>query len=103
MRERRFFSHIVVGAPQIFAMLLLAAYGAKCVALMARVPFSLIEQDHIWAGRQQLEYGAVPRSFPYSPLPNVISAAPMRLDHNRIAAKTRSWENCSNYYLLFQS
>lgn len=96
MRERRFFSHIVVGAPQIFALLLLAAYTAQCVALMARVPFSLIEQDHIWAGRQQLEYGAVPRSFRYSPLPNIISAAPMRIDANRVPAKNPTPENVRN-------
>jgi hypothetical protein len=93
MRERRFFSYIVVGAPQIFALLLLAAYTAQCLALMARVPFSLIEQDHIWAGRQQLEYGAVPRSFRYSPLPNVISAAPMRIDANRVPAKNPTVNN----------
>jgi hypothetical protein len=93
MRERRFFSHIVVGAPQIFALLLLAAYAAQCIALMARVPFSLIEQDHIWAGRQQLEYGAAPRSFRYSPLPNVLSAAPMRVDANRVPAKNPTQES----------
>lgn len=93
MRERRFFSHIVVGTPQIFALLLLAAYAAQCVALMARVPFSLIEQDHIWAGRQQLEYGAAPRSFRYSPLPNVLAAAPMRIDANRVPAKNPTQES----------
>lgn len=96
MRERRFFSHIVVGAPQIFALLLLAAYAAQCIALMAREPFSLIEQDHIWAGRQQLEYGAVPRSFRYSPLPNIVSAAPVRLDQNRVPAKNPTPENVRN-------
>lgn len=96
MRERRFFTHIVIGAPQIFAVLLLAAYAAQCVALIARVPFSLVEQDHIWAGRQQLEYGAVPRSFGYTPLPNIISAAPMRLDANRVPAKNPTQENVRN-------
>src|SRR5260221_4499515 len=96
MRERRFFSHIVVGAPQIFALLLLAAYVAQCLVLMARVPFSLIEQDHIWAGRQQLEYGAVPRSFRYSPLPNIVSAAPMRIDANRVPAKNPTQEHIRN-------
>jgi hypothetical protein len=93
MHERRFFTHIVIGTPQIFAMLLLAAYAVQCVALMARVPFSLIEQDHIWAGRQQLEYGAVPRSFGYSPLPNIVAAAPMRMDENRVPAKNPTGEN----------
>jgi hypothetical protein len=96
MRERRFFSHIVVGVPQIFALLLLAAYSAQCLALMARVPFSLIEQDHIWAGRQQLEYSAQPRSFRYSPLPNVIAAAPMKMDENRVPAKNPTQENVRN-------
>ena len=93
MRERRFFSHIVIGAPQIFAVLLLAAYAAQCLTLMARVPFTLAEQDHIWAGRQQLEYDAVPRSFGYSPLPNIVSAAPMRMDENRVPAKNPTPEN----------
>src|SRR5258708_25725874 len=63
---------------------------------MGRVPFSLIEQDHIWAGRQQLEYGAVPRSFRYSPLPNIISAAPMRIDANRVPAKNPTLEYVRN-------
>jgi hypothetical protein len=93
MRERRFFSHIVIGGPQIFAVLLLAAYAAQCLTLMARVPFTLAEQDHIWAGRQQLEYSAVPRSFGYSPLPNIVAAAPMRLDENRIPAKNPTPDN----------
>ena len=35
MRERRFFSYIVVGAPQIFALLLLAAYAAQWQGLSA--------------------------------------------------------------------
>src|SRR3954470_19835378 len=96
MRERRFFSYIVIGAPQIFALLLLSAYTAQCLALMARVPFSLIEQDHIWAGRQQLEYGAQPRSFRYSPLTNVVSAAPMRMDENHVPAKNPTQENVRN-------
>src|SRR4051812_30361599 len=96
MRERRFFSHIVVGVPQIFALLLLAAYIAQCLALMARVPFSLIEQDHIWAGRQQLEYGASPRSFRFSPLPNIVAAAPMGIDKNRVPAKNPTVENVRN-------
>lgn len=96
MRERRFFSHIVVGAPQLFALLLLAAYAAQCLAIMGRVPFSLVEQDHIWAGRQQLEYGAAPRSFRYSPLPNILSAAPMKWDANRVPAKNPTPENVRN-------
>ena len=80
----------------MFAVLLLAAYAAQCLALMARAPFSLIEQDHIWAGRQQLEYGATPRSFRYSPLPNIISAAPMRIDAHRVPAKNPTQENVRN-------
>jgi hypothetical protein len=46
-------------------------------------PFSEAEQDHIWAGRQQLERNAVPRKFQHTPLVNTASAAPLRLDAGR--------------------
>jgi hypothetical protein len=86
MRVHRLFTYIVVGPPQIFAVLLLLAFAAQCLMLMVRVPFTPNEQDHIWAGRQQLEFSSIPRSFRYSPLPNIAAAAPMAIDKNRAAS-----------------
>src|SRR4051812_38220408 len=92
MRVHRLFTYIVVGPPQIFAVLLLLAFAAQCVVLMARTPFASFEQDHIWAGRQQLEFGSIPRSFRYSPLPNIAAAAPMAIDKNRTESKAPTVE-----------
>src|SRR4051812_33142309 len=93
MRVHRIFHYIVVGPPQIFAVLLLLAFAMQCGILITRVPLSPTEQDHVWAGRQQLEYGSIPRSYGYSPLPNVIAAAPMSLDKNRSATSVATAEH----------
>jgi hypothetical protein len=93
MRVHRIFTYIVVGPPQIFAVLLLLAFVAQCAWLIGNVPFSPAEQDHIWAGRQQLEFGSIPRSFRYSTLPNVMSAAPMALDKNRAESRAPTVEH----------
>jgi hypothetical protein len=93
MRVHRIFSYIVVGPPQIFAALLLLAFAAQCALLINRLPFTPVEQDHIWAGRQQLEFGSIPRSFRYSPLPNVMAAAPMAIDKNRAESKAPTVEH----------
>lgn len=93
MRVHRIFSNIVVGPPQIFAVLLLLAFVAQCSWLIGNVPFSPAEQDHIWAGRQQLEFGSIPRSFGYSSLTNVMAAAPMAIDKNRAASRAPTVEN----------
>ena len=71
--------YIVVGRPQLVAVGILLLFAAQAVWLARRSPFSVAEQDHIWAGRQQLERGAVPRSFRWSPLVNLAAAAPLRL------------------------
>ncbi|MCU1283961.1 MAG: hypothetical protein JWO13_311 [Acidobacteriales bacterium] len=93
MRVLRVFDYIVVGPPQIFAVLLLLAFAVQCGILITRVPLSAIEQDHVWAGRQQLEYGSIPRSFRHSPLPNVMASAPMSLDKGRTATSVATAEH----------
>lgn len=63
-------------------MLLLFAVEAFYVARNA--PFTTAEQDHIWAGRQQIEMGAVPRQMRHAPLVNLAAAAPLRVDAERV-------------------
>jgi hypothetical protein len=75
--------YVVIGRHQIFALLLLAIFSAQCAWRIGKQPFTTEEQDRIWSGRQQLEYGSVPRKFGYSPLVNVASAAPLKLDADR--------------------
>ncbi len=89
MRTKAFlqFRFIRVGPPQIFALLLLAAFALQCAWLIGHVPFSVAEQDHIWSGRLELEYGSMPRKFLYSPLVNIAASAPMKLDAKRIIRK----------------
>jgi hypothetical protein len=77
-------SHIVVGRHQIMALLLLTCFAVLCWRVAPRLPFTSAEQDHIWAGRQQIENGVVPRAFRYTPLVNLMAAAPMRIDANRV-------------------
>ncbi len=76
-------SYIVVGRHQIMALVLLAAFAAQCGWLLQQRPFTTAEKDHIWSGRQQLEYNATPRNFRYTPLTNLASAAPLKLDAGR--------------------
>jgi hypothetical protein len=76
-------SYLVFGLPQAIAVALLMAFIAQGAWLISRRPFSAAEQDHIWAGRQQLEAGAIPRVFTHTPLVNIAAAAPMRIDRNR--------------------
>ncbi|HUS20242.1 MAG TPA: glycosyltransferase family 39 protein [Terriglobales bacterium] len=75
--------YIVVGRHQIMALLLLAAFAAQCGWLIKRRAFTLGEQDHIWSGRQQLEYNAAPRKFQHTPLINIASAAPLKINIGR--------------------
>src|SRR4051812_48843013 len=83
MKVHRLFTYVVVGPPQIFAVLLLLAFAIQCGLLITRIPLSSLEQDHVWAGRQQVEFGANPRTFQYSPLPNLMAAAPLSIDKER--------------------
>jgi hypothetical protein len=76
-------SYIVIGRHQLMALLLLAAFAAQCGWLAWQRPFTTAEQDHIWSGRQQLEYNAVPKNFRYTPLTNIAAAAPLRIDRDR--------------------
>ncbi|HUR36520.1 MAG TPA: hypothetical protein VM009_01800, partial [Terriglobales bacterium] len=85
--------YIVVGRHQLMALLLLAAFAAQCGWLLKQRPFTTAEQDHIWSGRQQLEYNAVPRQFRYSPLVNIASAAPLKIDIGRAPEKAISTES----------
>jgi hypothetical protein len=64
----------------MLALLLLAAFAAQCIYLVRVTPLSPAEQDHIWAGRQLLEYNALPRHFRHTPLVNVAAGAPMQFD-----------------------
>jgi hypothetical protein len=77
-------SHIVVGRHQIAALALLGCFAFMCWKVAPRVPFTQAEQDHIWAGRQQIEAGVQPRTFRHTPLVNLMSAAPMQLDADRV-------------------
>lgn len=81
------FRSIVIGSPQIFALLLLTAFAVQCGWLILHLPFSTAEQDHIWSGRLELEYGSMPRKFLYSPLVNIAASAPLKLDAHRIIRK----------------
>lgn len=76
-------SYIVIGRHQLMALALLGAFAAQCGWLVWHRPFTTAEQDHIWSGRQQLEYNAVPRNFRYTPLTNIAAAAPLRIDRDR--------------------
>ncbi len=80
-------SYIVIGRHQFMALLLLAAFAAQCGWLAWQRPFTTAEQDHIWAGRQQLERGATPRNYRHTPLANVLAAAPLRIDAGRPPAQ----------------
>ena len=62
------FRSIFIGSPQVFALLLLLGFALQCGWLILRLPFSPAEQNHIWSGRLELEYGSMPRKFLYSPL-----------------------------------
>ena len=64
MRTKTWFRYITVGPPQVFALLLLLSFTIQCSLLILRRPFSPAEQDHIWSGRLQLEYGSMPRKSP---------------------------------------
>ncbi|MBI2682428.1 MAG: hypothetical protein HYX26_04300, partial [Acidobacteriales bacterium] len=86
----RLFKVLVVGRPQIWALLMLACFAAQCARVIGRVPFSEAEQDHIMSGRQVLEYHAVPRRFLHTPLVNEAAAAALKLDVNRDQRQNRS-------------
>jgi hypothetical protein len=81
------FGKIIFGSPQVFALMLLACLALQSGWLIIHVPFSFSEQDHIWSGREELEYGSMPRKFLYSPLVNIWASAPMKLDERRIIRK----------------
>jgi hypothetical protein len=75
---KRLRSRIVVGRHQIFALLLLATFTFMCIKVAPRVEFTRAEQDHIWAGRQQIEYGVSPRTFRHTPLVNLMAGTPLQ-------------------------
>lgn len=72
---------------------MLILFAAECLWVAKRVPFTTDEQDHIWSGRQQIENGAVPRSFRHTPLVNLAAAAPLRVDANRVIQRDPSPEH----------
>jgi len=81
------FGKIIFGSPQVFALMLLACLALQSGWLIMHLPFSTSEQDHIWSGREELEYGSMPRKYLYSPLVNIWASAPMKLDEHRIIRK----------------
>src|SRR5947209_16547600 len=87
------FGKIIFGSPQVFALMLLACLALQSGWLIMHVPFSFSEQDHIWSGREELEYGSMPRKFLYSPLVNIWASAPMKLDERRIIRKDPTAEH----------
>jgi hypothetical protein len=72
---------------------MLVLFAAEALWVARRVPFTTAEQDHIWAGRQQIEAGAVPRQFRHTPLVNLAAAAPLRIDANRVIRRDSSPEH----------
>jgi hypothetical protein len=68
-------------------------FAAECLWVARRTPFTTAEQDHIWAGRQQIEAGAVPRSMRHSPLVNLAASTPLRIDANRVLRRDPSPEH----------
>jgi hypothetical protein len=85
-----------VGRPQLIALALLILFAAECLWVARRTPITTAEQEHIWAGRQQIEAGAVPRSMRHSPLVNLAAAAPLRIDADRIVRRDPSPEHIQN-------
>ena len=75
---------------------MLILFAAECFWVARRTPFTTDEQSHIWAGRQQIEAGAVPRSMRHSPLVNLAGAAPLRIDANRVLRRDPSPEHIQN-------
>lgn len=71
---------------------MLIFFAAECFYVARNAPFTIAEQDHIWAGRQQIEAGAVPRQMRHSPLVNLAAAAPLRIDAERVLRKDPSPE-----------
>lgn len=84
MRALRIFRYIVVGLPQLVAVLLLFGFFMETARVARTKPFTEAEQDHIWSGRQQLAYGALPRKFAHTPLVNLAAAAPLKLEEWRL-------------------
>jgi hypothetical protein len=85
--------YIVVGKPQLIALAMLILFLGECLWFAKRAPFTTAEQDHIWAGRQQIEMGAVPRAMRHSPLVNLAAAAPLRIDAERVIRQDPSPEH----------
>jgi hypothetical protein len=79
----RFFKVLVIGPPQLWALLLLACFAALCVRVIGRAPLSPAEQDHIMSGRQVLELHAIPRRSLHTPLVNLAAAAALQWDASR--------------------
>jgi hypothetical protein len=81
---RQFSKYIVVGKPQIIALLMLALFAGEALWVARHARFTPDEQDHIWAGRQQLERDVVPRAMRHSPLVNLAAATGLHLERARI-------------------
>ena len=84
---RELSAYVVFGKPQSIAALMLLAFALQCGWMIARHPLALSEQDHIWSGREQLEYGSSPKLYNYTPLTNVAAAVPLRLDAGRLETR----------------
>ena len=76
--------YIVVGRPQLIALAILLVLACEGGYVARKAQFTAAEQDHIWAGRQQIELGAVPRQMRHSPLVNLTAAVPLRMDADRV-------------------
>lgn len=75
---------IVIGRPQLIALSMLIIFAAHAAYWIERRPLSSEEQDHIWAGRQQLERKAIPKVHGHSPLPNAAAAAGVSFAPQRV-------------------
>ena len=66
---------------------MLALFASEAFWVARHAPFTPAEQGHIWAGRQQIEQGAVPREMRHSPLVNLAAAFGLYLDRERVIQK----------------
>jgi hypothetical protein len=81
------------GRPQIYALLLLAAFAAQCIWLIAARPLDNEEQWYIARGLRLLEHHDVPADNAHSPLIYLIAAIPAKLAGSIVPANddVRRW------------
>ncbi len=71
-----FFTRERFGRPQVYAVLLLLAFAAQCVWLMAHVPLSQLERAYVEAGEQQWRGQRMAGDVDRSPLVPLIAGFP---------------------------